>query len=103
MKNLLTIAFILGLSAANGQSITKLWQTDTTLATPESVLYTDKALYVSLIDGAGWDADGKGGIGILDHNGKIVNANWVTGLSAPKGMAIVKGVLYVADITEIVS
>lgn len=103
MKNLLTIACILGLTAANGQSITQLWQTDTTLATPESVLYTDNVLYVSLIDGAGWDADGKGGIGLLDHNGKILNANWVTGLSAPKGMAIVKGVLYVADITEIVS
>ncbi len=103
MKNLLTIVFIFGLTAASGQSITKLWQTDTTLATPESVLSVGNQLYVSLIDGGGWDADGKGGIGIVDKNGKIVNASWVTGLNAPKGMALVKGVLYAADITEVVS
>ena len=103
MKYLLTSVLFFGVTAASAQSITPLWQTDTTLATPESVLYTDKGLYVSLIDGAGWDADGKGGIGILDHSGKIVNANWVTGLHAPKGMALVKGVLYVADITALVS
>jgi hypothetical protein len=103
MKTILTLALALSLTGAYAQSISKIWTTDTTLATPESVLPLGKRLYVSLIDGAGWDADGKGGIAILSNKGKVINDKWVTGLNAPKGMALVNGVLYVADITELVS
>ena len=103
MKRLLTAVLAISTITSNAQSISQVWSTDTTLATPESVLPIGKELYVSLIDGAGWDADGKGGIGILNKKGKILNDKWVTGLNAPKGMALVSGVLYVADITEIVS
>lgn len=98
--------FALGMLMSTGalaQGIDLDWTTDSTLATPESVLATKEVLYVSLIDGAGWDADGKGGIALLEANGKIKNAKWVTGLHAPKGMAIVKGVLYTADLTDLVS
>ena len=80
----------------------KIWESDTTLATPESVLFYKDGLYVSLIDGQPWDADGKGGIGKLDKNGKIVNATWVTGLNAPKGMGLWNKKLYVADVSELV-
>lgn len=79
----------------------KIWESDTTLATPESVLFYKDGLYVSLIDGQPWDADGKGGIGKLDKNGKIVNATWVTGLNAPKGMGLWNKKLYVADVSEL--
>lgn len=103
MKQLLTTVLALGLATAQAQTITKLWQTDSTLATPESVLFTDKQLYVSLIDGGPWEADGKGGVALLDAQGKVTNAQWATGLNAPKGMALADGILYVADITEIVS
>lgn len=102
MKYLLTTALALALSAAQAQTITKLWQTDTTLATPESVLSAGKLLYVSLIDGGPWEADGKGGIALVNTEGKVTNARWATGLNAPKGMALVKDRLYVADISEIV-
>jgi hypothetical protein len=103
MKIILSLLLSSLVLVSNAQSISLAWTTDSTLATPESVLPIGKKLYVSLIDGAGWDADGKGGIGIVSDNGKVINANWVTGLNAPKGMALVSGVLYVADITEIVS
>lgn len=104
MTRLLTAVLALGIMTANAQiSIQQVWTTDTTLATPESVLPIGNKLYVSLIDGAGWTEDGKGGIGILTNKGKVINDAWVTGLNAPKGMAVVSGVLYVADITEIVS
>ncbi len=83
-------------------ALEKLWETDSTLAVPESVLVFDGGLYVSLIDGQPWDDDGKGGIGILDKNGKVVNATWVTGLSAPKGMGLWKKKLYVADVSRVV-
>ncbi len=84
-------------------SLQKLWESDTTLAIPESVLPDIKKgiLYVALIDGAPWEVDGKGGVGKLDLNGKIINANWITGLNAPKGMGIHGNRLYVADVTQV--
>lgn len=82
----------------------RLWQTDATIAVPESVLpdKKDKVLFISLIDGAGWEADGKGGIGKLSPDGKTYNGNWITGMQAPKGMGRQGNRLYAADITEVV-
>jgi hypothetical protein len=82
-------------------SIEKLWESDTTLAIPESVLFDKNVLYVSLIDGQGWDADGKGEIAKMDKNGKVLNATWATGLNAPKGMGLWDKKLFVADISEV--
>lgn len=91
-------------SYAQQHTLEKLWETDTVVAVPESVLPDTKknVLYVSLIDGGGWDADGKGGVGKLSAAGKKYNGNWITGLNAPKGMGIVGNKLYVADINEVV-
>lgn len=91
------------LTAGAQHQVQKLWESDTTLAIPESVLpdIEKGILYVSLIDGNPWDVDGKGGIAKLDLNGKILNANWVTGLNAPKGMGRFGNKLYVADVTEV--
>jgi len=91
-------------SAAQQHSLVKIWESDTTLQVPESVLPhpTQNLLYVSLIDGGPWDKDGKGGVALLDTTGKIVNATWATGLHAPKGMALVGNLLYVADVTDVV-
>ncbi|OOQ57911.1 ATP-binding protein [Mucilaginibacter pedocola] len=82
-------------------SVTKLWQTDTVLNIPESVLHEKDVLYVSLIDGDAWAADGKGGVGTVSIDGKIKNTSWITGLNAPKGMARVGDRLYVADLNEV--
>ena len=86
-------------------SLTRLWETDTLLKVPESVLFDagNKVLYVSNIDGTDpWGNDGKGSIGKVGLDGKIIAAEWVTGLSAPKGMGLYKNKLYVADLTNIV-
>lgn len=104
MKYFLTVAITCLVFTASAQHrLEKLWETDTIIAVPESVLPDLKKgiLYVSLIDGTGWDDDGKGGIGILGINGKNYNPHWVTGLSAPKGMGILGNKLYVADITRV--
>ncbi len=85
--------------------LTKLWETDSVLKVPESVLFdpANKVLYVSNIDGTDpWGADEKGSIGKVGLDGKIVAVDWVNGLSAPKGMGIYKGKLYVADLSSIV-
>jgi len=102
MKITFSFLFVLIITTSQAQhSIEKIWESDTTLAIPESVLFDNTVLYVSLIDGGGWDADGKGGIAKVDKNGKILNATWATGLNAPKGMGIWDKKLYAADISEV--
>ena len=80
------------------------WESDSLLKVPESVLF-DKAnqiLYVSNIDGTDpWKADGKGSIAKVGLDGKIIAAEWVSGLNAPKGMGIYNGKLYAADLGNI--
>jgi len=83
--------------------VEKLWETEPLLKVPESALFTMNGIYVSIIDGQPWEVDGKGGIGKVDAKGKIIDANWITGLNAPKGMAIVGDLLYVADIKDVVA
>ena len=81
------------------------WESDSSLKVPESVLF-DKAaqvLYVSNIDGTNpWEADGKGSIGKVGLDGKVIAAEWVSGLQGPKGMGMFNGKLYVADLGNIV-
>ncbi|PIF33844.1 hypothetical protein CLU81_4470 [Flavobacterium sp. 9] len=98
------LLFILSFSGIAQHSLTRIWVTDTILPVPESVLYdkTDQILYTSLMDGSPAERDGKGSIGKLSTDGKIINLNWITGLNAPKGMAKFKNKLFVADLTEIV-
>jgi len=81
------------------------WESDTLFKVPESVLFDDKnkVLYVSNIDGKEpWATDGKGSIGKLGLDGKIINAEWVKGLHAPKGMGIYDDKLYVADMKQVI-
>lgn len=110
MKKLITLIstaalLLLGAQAQAAKQLTSLWQLGD-LPTPESVLYVaDKKspyLFVALIDGQGDVADGKGGIAKLTTKGELIDKNWITGLNAPKGMAVYKNHLYVADITEVV-
>ncbi len=92
--------------AEESSGLERQWETDG-LRVPESVLYHDDGeeayLLVSEIDGEGNQADGKGGIAKLSLSGEIIDQNWVTGLDAPKGMAILRDTLYVADLDEVLA
>jgi sugar lactone lactonase YvrE len=93
------------LASAQKHELVKLWQTDSVFKVPESVLFDSKTntLYVSNIDGTDpWGNDGKGSIGKMSADGKSITAEWVKGLTAPKGIGIHNGKLYVADLTDIV-
>ena len=76
---------------------------------PESAVYDADAdrYLVSNINGVGLIKDDNGFISVLSPDGQIANLKWIEGgknkvtLDAPKGMAIGKGVLYVADITVV--
>jgi hypothetical protein len=106
MKKLFAVLLLGTITTANAQthSLIKLWETDTVVAIPESILpdLKQSVLYVSLINGGGWDADGKGGIAKLSLDGKTYDSNWVTGLNAPKGLGLYDKKLYAADISEVV-
>lgn len=86
--------------------LTRVWETEATLKVPEGVRYdpANKVLYVSNIDGEPWADDGKGSIGKVGLDGKVIDAEWVTGLSCPKGLALSEDGkwLYAADAGGIV-
>lgn len=86
-------------------SMTKIWESDTLFTTCESVIYDAQrdVIYVSNIDGQPWDDDKKGSIGKLNVDGTVINAKWVEGLSAPKGLGLIDNILYVTDISNIVA
>ena len=85
-------------------ALTELWKTDTIMKTCESVLYDGQrqVLYVSCINGAPSEKNGKGYIAMLDPDGNVLSLEWVSGLNAPKGMGISGNLLYVADIDQLV-
>ncbi len=99
-KTLVTLGALLLAAAAyaqdapsaenNTHKLTKVWESDATLKTPESVRLDAKrkVLYVANIDGDPWTADGKGSVGKVGLDGKVIAAEWVSGLDCPKGMAL---------------
>jgi hypothetical protein len=107
MKTIFTgliLTLIFGVNISNAQRLEKVWQTTADLKTPESVLYDQErdVIYVSNIDGDPSQKDGNGFISILNSNGSVKNLHWIKKLDAPKGLAIFKGKLYVADIDKLV-
>ena len=83
---------------------TVLWET-TGLKTPESALPVpaEGFAYVSNVAGKPTDKDGNGFISKVSlADGKIIALEWAKGLDAPKGLALVGGKLYTADIDKLV-
>ena len=80
-----------------------LWELDG-FSNPESVVYNSQLnhLYVSNVNGGPNDKDGNGFISIVSLDGRIIQEKWITGLNAPKGLALHGRTLYVADIDELV-
>lgn len=100
----LALALLLGLSVKAQHKLDKIWETDSIINLPESVLPDTKAgiLYVSIMGNSSDQKDGIGGIGKLDMNGKVIDLEWINGLNAPKGLAKHGNTLYAADITDVV-
>ena len=107
MKKSLAVFISMMLATAAQAATPKLekkWETPATLKVPESVYFDAKrsVLYVSNIDGEPWGDDQQGSIGKVGLDGKVIAAEWVKGLSAPKGMAIHDNMLYVGDMSNVV-
>lgn len=104
-KKTLIAVFILFFSIYSyGQKLVEIWRTGPTLKTPESVYYYSDGdvLFVANINDKPSEKDGNGFISTLTADGTVKEMKWVTGLNAPKGMAVYNGRLYVSDIDALV-
>lgn len=70
---------------------------------PESALYDKQRqqVIVSNMNGAAMDKNGFGYLSRLTPTGDILEMKWITGLNAPKGMAILENTLFIADIQQL--
>ena len=64
---------------------------------PEGVATDGDSLYISNVAGEAADKDGEGWISRVSLQGELLEEKWVSGLNAPKGMAIRDGKLFVSD------
>lgn len=71
------------------------------LLKPESAVTDTEYIYVSNVNGPPTEKDGNGYITKLYRNGKVCTNKFIEGLNAPKGLALVDGVLYVTDIDRV--
>jgi len=80
------------------------WSTDLVFRVPESVFFDPEAeyLYVSNINGGPAQKNAVGFLSKVDLNGQVLDLEWITGLDAPKGMAVHGEKLYVTDIDRLV-
>jgi hypothetical protein len=82
------------------------WETDTTLITPESVIYdaVNDVFYATCM-GPNPSAkfDGDGYIAKIGSDGKIIDNHWIKNLDDPKGLALIGDMLYATDINKLVS
>lgn len=67
---------------------------------PESVVFDSARdrMIVSSLNGDFNAKDGNGYLSLLDAQGRLQQKSWITGLDAPKGMAISGDLLFVADV-----
>src|SRR5688500_13142575 len=81
------------------------WTVTEGIATPESVYFDEASgfIFTSQIDGQPDARDGNGRIVKLGADGSVIAADWVTGLNAPKGLRAHDGMLWTADLDELVA
>lgn len=89
---------------ATAAGVTAGWTVTEGVETPESV-YVDPvsgSIFVSMIAGEPGERDSNGHIMKLAPDGTVVSASWSTGLDAPKGLRSHDGMLWTADIDQVV-
>jgi hypothetical protein len=82
-----------------------VWTVTEGMDSPESAYFDPLSgfVFVSQIGGQAADRDGNGRISKLTVDGKLIAADWVKGLNAPKGLRSHRGTLFAADLDEIVA
>jgi hypothetical protein len=97
------IVLLLGFAAAAQAASAVIEKTVSGFASPESVVVAGDQVFVSNL-GIKLEPsakDGDGFISRLDRDGNLKQLKWAEALDAPKGMIVVDGILYVADIDRV--
>ena len=91
-------------SAATASAVTAVWEITEGIENPESVYVDIESgfIFSSQIVGDPAERDGNGGIVQLSLSGEMLSDSWVTGLNAPKGLRSHEGILWTADLDEII-
>jgi len=104
--SLLTLLCALPSLAAPDATPRVVWSLTEGIEAPESAYHdaASKTVFLSQIGkGGGMGDDGDGWISRLSPEGRMIENKWVTGLSAPKGIRVHQGTLWVSDITRLVA
>lgn len=102
----MALAFVAPLAACDNSSDAEpaqVWEL-AGFEAPESALpvTAQNLIYVSNVNGNPGDKDANGYISKVSLDGKMLAQKWVTGLNAPKGLALAGDTLYAADIDQLV-
>ncbi|MBC3784209.1 hypothetical protein [Spirosoma utsteinense] len=90
-------------SQAQNVNLKPVWESDTTLRTPESVLFEpgQKILYVACINGSPTLENKSSYIAKLGLDGKVIQLKFTDNLNSTKGMGILGDKLYVTEMTQV--
>jgi sugar lactone lactonase YvrE len=100
----LTLTLFVPPALAQEQTVQEVWALEGFQA-PESAAFDPdrNVLYVSNIAGEPTEKNEAGFVSRVSLAGEMLDAQWVTGLHAPKGLAVHNGTLYVTDIDRLVA
>lgn len=106
IKNLLfTLLLTFSISfSLESKDLEIAWESEKKFELPESVIFDEnnEVLYVSNIANHPFKKDASGYISKLSLEGEIIDLKWISKLNAPKGLTIVDGKLFIADVDELV-
>lgn len=99
----LSAVLLLGLAGTSHAAGPEPLWTLSGFSQPESVVFApnQNVLYVSNINGDATAKDGNGFISKVSPDGRMIKRDWLRGLNAPKGLGYRNGLLYIADIDEL--
>lgn len=94
---------LISLVQAQSVELKPVWETDTTLRTPESVLFEpgQKVLFVACINGSPTLENKSSYIAKVGLDGKVIQLKFTDNLNSTKGMGILGDKLYVTEMTQV--
>ncbi len=99
----LLLCLTLLVAPASAQKLEEAWSVSEGIERPESAYYhaPSKTVFVTVMMGPSDEKHGQGYIAKLALDGKVKKQKWFTDVSAPKGMRVHEGTLWVSDIDRL--
>lgn len=97
------VVSVITIAQAQTTGLKPIWETDTTLRTPECVLFDpgQKILYIACINGSPSLENKSSYIAKLGLDGKVIQLKFTDNLNSTKGMGILGKKLYVTEMNQV--